>query len=238
MEITITKWTEYNPRKDLKSMPWFRVESDIGFSRKLFGIPAEGRWLWIFLLSSCAREQKESVTLEHDYIEHHTGISYEKIDEYLQHFKNKGLVQVANESDRITDESVPNITEQNEQNEQNEQAKASTELEKSNSRGAINELSGDSDIESILNSVSHTAQRTWIKSYGADWVKAETLKAIAWMEVNPQKKPKKNFGSFLGRWFARGWETHRKTIPSNRQSFAQQNQDNLLRIIQECENAN
>lgn len=129
MKIEVNNWDEYNPRKDLKSMPWFRVESDIGTSEKLFSVPAEGRWLWIFILSTCAKKHSGKINLNIEFTSHQTGISTKKIKEYIQAFENIGLVTDLSNSDRSSSSSrsnpignVPNEhNEHNEHNEQNEQ---------------------------------------------------------------------------------------------------------------------
>ena len=123
IQIEIVNWDKYNPRKDLKSMPWFRLSSDIAFDPKLFGLSAEGRWVWIFLLSCAAKEQSGNYNLDLDYVSHHSGVSKKEIKTVFEFLNKKQLVRVtnmgANESDRITNESVPNRTEQNEQNRTN-----------------------------------------------------------------------------------------------------------------------
>ncbi|MGB0454851.1 MAG: hypothetical protein ACPGJV_14170 [Bacteriovoracaceae bacterium] len=128
MIIEILSWDKFNPRKDLRSMPWFRLESDIGYSETLFGLDAEAKWLWVFILSTCARKMKSSFEANFDYMSFHSGVSVEKVKRYLELFENKGLVQVTNESDRvtnesdrITNESDRNRTLHNEHNEHNEQ---------------------------------------------------------------------------------------------------------------------
>ena len=81
--------------------------------------------------------------------------------------------------------------------------------------GAIDQLNFDIGITNRLKNVSKAAQITWLKLYDVSWVRNELLKAVAWLEVNPKKKPKM-FGRFMGGWLSRGWEKHRKTLPSNR----------------------
>lgn len=82
--------------------------------------------------------------------------------------------------------------------------------------GAIPEFSKDLEITKFLSQISESTQRRWIKLYSDEnWIEKELLKAISWLEDNPQKAPKKKLASFIGRWLANGWERYRKTIPSN-----------------------
>lgn len=103
------------------------------------------------------------------------------------------------------------------------EAKASsTELENSSSCGAVQEFSNDQDLTNFLRNVKKSTQRLWIKTYGdIHWLRTEILKAMAWLDANPRKKPKgKNPARFLGNWFAIGWESYRKTIPSQQSNEA------------------
>lgn len=79
--------------------------------------------------------------------------------------------------------------------------------------GAVEALRGDDLVEKALSKAKHTTQILWLKSYEADWIKTEIIKALAWLDVNPRKKPK-SFAKFMGNWLSSGWEQHRKTIPS------------------------
>jgi hypothetical protein len=49
------------------------------------------------------------------------------------------------------------------------------------------------------------------------FIEREAIRAILWLENNPQRKPKNARGikGFFSRWLGRGWEQARKTIPVN-----------------------
>lgn len=118
MKIIINNWEKFNPRKDLKSMPWFRLNADIGYSETLFGLSAEQKWLWIFLLSTCARKMSAEIDVNLDYMQHNTGIKQNIIEKTIQLFEIRGLVRDTTESDRNTNESVPYITNRTNRTEQ------------------------------------------------------------------------------------------------------------------------
>lgn len=92
-----------------------------------------------------------------------------------------------------------------------------SEAEPSVQFGIYPELSNPVVIEFLTRAkIKSSILTLWVNTYNdIDWVQQEILKAIAWMDANPSKKPKRNFARFLGSWFSRGWEWHRKTIPSN-----------------------
>ncbi len=217
MKIIITNWEEYNPRKDLKSMPWFRIKSDIGFSETLFGVDPDLKWLWIFILSHCAKKISEEIEVNFQYMAFHSGLSKERIEKGIQLFERKGLVQVTDESDLITNEPVPKKREE----ERREEEKRGEE-KPSRAIGCISTFDDDDEIKKFLAKVPQSSQERWLKIYpDIAWLKSEILKAMTWIELNPQRRPQKN-GRFLGSWFSRGWESYRKTIPSNKQSVSSQ----------------
>lgn len=63
------------------------------------------------------------------------------------------------------------------------------------------------------------------------WIESELFKSLAWIESNPQRRPKK-FPKFFNNWLQRGWESYRKTLPTNKTSFvAKQKTAEELRAI-------
>lgn len=81
--------------------------------------------------------------------------------------------------------------------------------------GCIPELQGNPSVENFLKNVTHSNQKAWLELYDSQWIKFEILKAIAWLEANPRKKPKHN-GRFMGSWLSRAHEMHRRQLPSEK----------------------
>lgn len=106
MKIELLSWGKFQTRKDLKSMPWFKIQSDIGYSETLFGLSAEQKWLWIFTLSTCARKISPEIEINIDYFSHNSGVKKEVIVKTMQIFENKGLVRILTDSERICTEIV------------------------------------------------------------------------------------------------------------------------------------
>lgn len=80
--------------------------------------------------------------------------------------------------------------------------------------GAIPELSASALTLKALEDVPQQTQRNWLEAYpDASWLAHEIAKAMCWLDVNPQRRPKR-LSRFLGNWLAKGWEQYRKTIPS------------------------
>lgn len=82
-------------------------------------------------------------------------------------------------------------------------------------RGPVSDFADDPDLAKFLSDVRHSTQHAWIKAYGdLGWLRQEFIKAIAWIEINPRRRPK-NIARFMGNWLSSGWERYRKTIPAS-----------------------
>lgn len=124
IRVELCKWAEHNPRSDYKSMPWFRMNSDFYRSKKLFGVSAGDKWLWVCLLGLAARENKKGVIEgEADWVASELGCSVKDLLRALEVLGSKGLLiatNVARTPDvRETDSkrSLRNGTERNGTNE-------------------------------------------------------------------------------------------------------------------------
>lgn len=217
MEITITNWDSYNPRKDIKSMSWLKLNADIGFSESLFGMPAEAKWLWVFILSFCAKKNSGDIFIELDYFSFHSGVKKEKIIEFLELFESRGLVSKKSDTSRVrtdTDESERIRTETYPREEEIRQDKTREEKKREDAF-AILPCFQDSFSDEFLKTVKTKTQEGWLKTYPDPvWIKTEIIKAVTWLTNNPNKAPKKNLGQFFSNWFSRSWESYRKTIGS------------------------
>jgi len=67
IEIEILNWDKYNPRKDLKSTSWLRLENDLFGSPKFISFSHAEICLWIYILSQGSKEQTGKITL---FLEH------------------------------------------------------------------------------------------------------------------------------------------------------------------------
>ena len=61
--IEVHKWEKHQIRKDLKSMSWFRVSSDIFFDVKFAQLTPSVKLCWLYLLSECARSATALITV-------------------------------------------------------------------------------------------------------------------------------------------------------------------------------
>jgi hypothetical protein len=96
MLIQIVNWAGYNPRADLKHTNWFRIEADIATSRKLFGLDAEQRWFWVYLLSLAASQNKGGqIDAEPRYLAHFSMVTESKCIVALEQIQAAGLITMS-----------------------------------------------------------------------------------------------------------------------------------------------
>lgn len=129
MEIEVVTWEKYNPRKDLKSMPWFRLNADIGYSETLFELNPEQKWLWIFVLSTCTKKCSGRITVNPRFFAYHSGVREQNILKHIQVFVKRGLIRLTNESDRISTDQIENVPNER-TNEHNEPVRTDFDFDK------------------------------------------------------------------------------------------------------------
>lgn len=244
--IRVNNFEKFNPRKDLKRMPWVRLENDYYDREALFDEDPLTCYLFVFLLCQCAQKNKEEINFNKKFFLAKSRLDADVFDHALLRLERKGVIAVtypgesgnSNGHDRTRSDSigfVPNVT--NERNGTNVTERNGTERgdgaspARKKTKGAIDELSGNPLVDEILSSVTATLQRKWLACYAdAEFIKAELSKANLWCEANPRRGPKSQMGRFLSNWLARAWESHRKTIPANH-NRAEQRQNNMLSMI-------
>jgi uncharacterized phage protein (TIGR02220 family) len=91
--ITIMNWRNYQPRTDLKSLNWFRVESGISEHPAFFKMDSDGKWLFIFLLSQCAKKNTDCLNTDLTYLEYYSKVSKKKIPQILQILHESVLIR-------------------------------------------------------------------------------------------------------------------------------------------------
>lgn len=128
-------------------MPWIRLESDIGFSESLFGLPIEAKWLWIFILSYSAKKKTGVFDIETVYLSHHTEISTQNIVKHLDSFIPKGLLSYISNTSPNRDGSVPNRDKSVSYERTNERTNICTEV---GTIGVLENVSSDKPTDGVV----------------------------------------------------------------------------------------
>lgn len=118
IELTISKFRDYQPRNDLKSLNWFRLESSIfdddGLHDKL---ATDGMILFIYLLSRAAKKNNETILVSINSIEKRLCIKKQRAFELIKILEQNQIVHgLVTDSLRSRSATLHNTTLHNEHN--------------------------------------------------------------------------------------------------------------------------
>tara|TARA_R110002167_G_scaffold7027_2_gene33204 strand:- start:1007 stop:1675 length:669 start_codon:yes stop_codon:yes gene_type:complete len=116
VKITINNFSKFNPRSDLKSMPWLRLQNNFFDEEDFFDEDVNTTWLFIFLLCQCAQKVSGTLEMREKYLISKSKLTKKQFHDALSNLLAKSLISLeTNESDRISTETC--LT--NEHNEHN-----------------------------------------------------------------------------------------------------------------------
>lgn len=232
MEVRIINWEKYNPKRAQKSYTWLRLNNDFFVDEKLFKCNAHQKLIWIILLCTASKHNSGDIELDLDFIAHHIMLSPKLIIQALDLFESIGLIEITTPDYTVLHHTTPTY-ETDETDERTEDAKASSsttaEAALQTVRGCHPDLILDDESVKFLSFVSHDTQRRWLTLYSVEYISREVVKAINWLENNPQRRPRSARGasSFLTKWLDRGWERYRKQQPVNEKTGAQRAEERM-----------
>jgi len=95
-KIVISGWKKYQKRSDLKTMPWFAVDSNIGSDDKLFDLQADQKWFWIWLLAEVAKTSPSDGEVEYreKFFAFYSGLSVSRIRQVVDHLKQEQMIEI------------------------------------------------------------------------------------------------------------------------------------------------
>jgi hypothetical protein len=67
-KVEITNWGKYQVRKDLKSMNFFRVQSNIFSDAKFIQLSQQAKLIWFYALSECASSNSNVIPIYSDVV--------------------------------------------------------------------------------------------------------------------------------------------------------------------------
>lgn len=115
LQISINKWDEYNPRKDIKNPSWLRFENDFFFSAKLFDLDNEERLAWIFLLCHASSKNQPTFVLTAEYVASFSRVPITKVNSAIKKLETKQCITVTRtEPVQTCTQSAGNLTLRNE----------------------------------------------------------------------------------------------------------------------------
>jgi len=217
--LIILNWEKYNPPSDRAKHPyWFRFHRDSCISAGLSGLNAEQCWVWIQILSEASRKNSKTIRVKLKRL-----AQLSQVDEMvaLQAIemlcKNDTIRESGEKTPRIGGVDLPHKqTDIHTYKQTNKQTKKSVAV-KITAPPAVKH-----SLENFVLNLTPDARNKIQAIYPDEaFVRREVEKMKVWLGANSQKMPKSRPGwtRFVMGWLERGWERHRKTMPSNSGTF-------------------
>jgi len=120
--IVINNWDTYQPRKDLKSLSWIRIESDIFFTENFFVLDNNQRLLFFFLLTYAGKKNTNAYSINSDFISDKVNLTSAQISSGIEKLQQLSILHSSvTDSSRIrtdlcttirndTNDTIHNIT--------------------------------------------------------------------------------------------------------------------------------
>lgn len=103
--------------------------------------------------------------------------------------------------------------------------------------GAIDELKGNSLVETFLGEISQNSQKIWTQLYDVSFITRELLNMVEWYSRNPVKNRRSPTGKTkaASSWLKKNWDDHVNRAPTQRhgpKTFQEQRTDNNANVYQ------
>ena len=117
MRIEFLNWDRYQPRKDIKNPTWFRINNDLFYDPKLFGISSNNLRVLMYLLCEASRNNNGVITVNFEHLHRIGEIDKKTFNRAIEYLVEKHIVKVRSvrgtyTSLRITGTTEQDITEQ------------------------------------------------------------------------------------------------------------------------------
>jgi hypothetical protein len=213
--VSLVNWEEFQERADRANYTWFKIHSKTVTGHFWQNATLEQKALWFSLLCMRNGQQSDVIHTLDFVLSGYSGVKLNQIEESIIGLIGLGVVR--DESGLIPGDTLavrgqnPGLEielEKEREREVDQPAAAPLRIAPS--------LVGDYSLKAktIIHACDMSTQESWLAAYpDPAWIKQEINKAAAWISSNPKRAPKK-YPAFMGNWLSRGWEKHRKTIPS------------------------
>lgn len=97
--IQIVDWRSYLGRSDMKNVTWLKLSTALIDDPRLFGLTAEQKWAWIYILNQAVTHGKSGelrTTL--DRLVHFSGVNKKSLQGALEHFVKAQLIDPVDNS--------------------------------------------------------------------------------------------------------------------------------------------
>lgn len=113
VEITITNWDKYNPKRDQKSYSWFRLNNNWYLDPKIITLTASEKFLFLALLCHASGSNRATVVITLAWVGHVVGSRRARVVTMLAHLRQSGLIQISENTDDLSRHVVVGTTPTN-----------------------------------------------------------------------------------------------------------------------------
>jgi hypothetical protein len=102
IKFSVRNWGKFQPRKDMKSLPWIRIDRDIFNDVNYFSLDIYTKIFWIYVLCQCAKRNNSTCEINIDAASSQIGCTKNElltsieILEQIQYIENKTRIRTDN----------------------------------------------------------------------------------------------------------------------------------------------
>ncbi|MES2347867.1 MAG: hypothetical protein V4641_09900 [Pseudomonadota bacterium] len=98
MLIEIVNWAKYQPRHDIKSTSWFRLENTFWCDPMITPLDSDAKMVWIMLLSLASQHQSAGFQVDLKFVRRALGVRMKKLIESLEYFQGCGKIKISEDT--------------------------------------------------------------------------------------------------------------------------------------------
>ncbi len=108
--VTVKKWENYNLNKDTKKHSWFRFSNTFFDDEIIFGLPADTKTLFIYLLCATSKHTSMNLHISSSQVRAHLGFKKPYLFSVLSALKSVGLIDFGTPTDDTNGRYDTNVT--------------------------------------------------------------------------------------------------------------------------------
>lgn len=94
MEIKITNWDKFNPKRDQKTYTWLRLDNDFPFSMESFGLTAHQKLIWISVLCLASKKNKSTVFIDLGFLSTSLSVAISEVETAFELFEQNQWIEI------------------------------------------------------------------------------------------------------------------------------------------------
>lgn len=208
LEIEVLNWKRHQ-RKDVKKPSWLAVDNRILEDSKLFSLnPSEWKAFIYILCQASQQHTSPVVRLDLSHAERVCEIKKVTLLSALKKLEHANVTRTLRERHANATDTSLHRTGQDKTRQDTE------------SKDSVCTVANIAPLPTASDGLPLILAKEVLGLYDPSFLSREAVKAWAWCNANKSKAPKslKGWQRFFGGWLERGWERHRKSLPSNQVS--------------------